>query len=60
MTDVLGRLQRANTGIGAADCEVGLCGVLALPEQDPDCDANGRNNCAPISEASTKAGEQRG
>ena len=60
MADFLGRLQRADTGISAADCEVGLCGVLALSEQDPDCDANGRNNRAPIGEASTKAREQHG
>ncbi len=57
MTDVLGRLQRANTGIGAADGEVGLCSVLALADQDPDGDANGRNNRAPISEAPTKTRE---
>ena len=60
MTDVLGRLQRADTGISAADGELGLCGKPALAEKDPDCDANGRNNRAPIGEASTKAGEQRG
>jgi hypothetical protein len=57
MTDFLGRLQCVNTGIGAADGEVGLCSVLALPEQDPDGDAQGRNERAPVGEAPTKARE---
>ena len=60
MADVLGRLQRANTGIGAADGEVGLCGVLALPEQDPDGDAHRSDKRSPIGEALTKAREQYG
>jgi hypothetical protein len=57
MTDFLGRLQRANTGIGAADGEVGLCGVLAPPEQDPDGDAHRGDKRSPIGEAPTKARE---
>jgi hypothetical protein len=57
MTDFLGRLQRANTGIGAADGEVGLCGVLALPEQDPDGDAHRGDKRSPVGEAPTKVRE---
>ena len=57
MADFLGRLQRADTGIGAADGEVGLCGVLALPEQDPDGDAHRGYKRSPIGEAPTKARE---
>ena len=57
MTDVLGRLQRADTGICAADGEVGLCGVLALPEQDPDGDAHRGDKRSPVGEAPTLARE---
>lgn len=57
MADFLCGLQRADAGIGAADGEVGLCSVLALPEQDPDGDAQGRNERAPVGEAPTKARE---
>ena len=57
MTDVLGCVQRADTGLGAADGKVGLCGAPALAEQDPDGDAQGRNERAPVGEAPTKARE---
>ena len=60
MADIPGGLQCPNTGLGAADGEIGLCGVPALAEQDPDGDAHGEGERAPIGEAPAEASKECG
>jgi|GEM_PF-1514334 len=60
MADFLGRLQRADTGLRAADGEVGLCGMAALAEGDPERAQKGKSYGAAKRSPLAKACQQSG
>lgn len=59
MTDVLGRLQHADTGLGVAKGERRFCRVPAVADQHPDRSANGESRRGPKGQPPTKAGKEK-